>query len=127
MQAPDPAVPGIGASLDHAALLQPVDQPGDGDRLDFQQFGQFLLGQAGLAVEPEQDDPLRAGQAVAAGAPVGIEPEVAGEVVEQEQDVGAVAHGAYDKQRYVKLHHPPACTGRWPVLRYRGDETSEQF
>ena len=87
MQAPDAAVLRVGPALHHAAGLQPVDQPGDGDRLDLQDLGQFLLRQARLALQPDQDAPLRAGHAVGAGPLVGIDAHQPGHVVQQEHQV----------------------------------------
>ena len=87
MQAPDAAVLRVGPALHHAARFQPVDQAGDGDRLDLQDFGQFLLRQAWLALEPDQDAPLRPGHAVGAGALVGVDAHQPGDVVQQEHQV----------------------------------------
>ena len=87
VQAPDAAVARVGPALDHAARLQPVDQAGDGDRLDLQQLRQLLLGDAGLAFEPDQDAPLGAGHVMRAGALVGVHPQQTGNVVQQEQQV----------------------------------------
>ena len=87
VEAPDAAVSRVGAAFHHAARLQPVDQPGDGDRLHFQQFRQFLLGDAWLALEPDQDPPLGACHVVLARALVGVHPQQTGDVVQQEQQV----------------------------------------
>ena len=87
VQAPDAAVARVGPALHHAARLQPVDQAGDGDRLDLQQFGQLLLGDAGLALEPDQDAPLGAGHVVRAGALVRVNPQQTGDVVQQEEQI----------------------------------------
>jgi len=115
VQPPDAAVLRVGAALHHAAGFQPVDQPRDGDRLDLEQFRQLLLGDAGLALQPEQDAPLRAGHAVRAGPLVGIDPEQPAQIVQQEQQVAleigqtlppgaCAAHSARDhKQRYHNL------------------------
>ena len=108
MQAPDAPVPRIGAAFHHPARFQPVDQPGDADRLDLQQFGEFLLGQAGLTLQPDQDGPLRTGHAVGAGPLVGIDAQQPGDIVQQEQQVALEAghlgvslpRGAHHKQRY---------------------------
>ena len=87
MQPPDAAVARVRPPLHHAARLQPVDQAGDGDRLDLQQFGKFLLRDAGLALQPDQDAPLRPRHAVQPRALVGIDPQQAGDIVQQEQQI----------------------------------------
>ncbi len=93
VHAPDAPVRGVGAALHHAARLQPVDQPGHGDGLDLQPLGELALGQPRLALQPDQDAPLRAGDAVLAGAPVGLRAHQPGHVVQQEQEVvPVVAH-----------------------------------
>ena len=81
MQPPDAPVPRIRTPLDHAARLQPVDQTGDRDRLDFQNFGQFLLGNARLAVQPDQDGPLRPRHAVQSRALVRVNAEQTSDIV----------------------------------------------
>ena len=68
MQAPAAAVARIGATLDHGTALEAVDQPGDGNRLDFQKFGKFLLQKPWLRLEPYQDGPLGPCHAVRTGA-----------------------------------------------------------
>ncbi len=54
MQPPDAAVGWVGAALEQVAGLEPVGEAGDGDGLDLEQFGQLLLRQAGLAIEPDR-------------------------------------------------------------------------
>ncbi len=48
---------------------------------------EFLLRQARLALQPDQDAPLRAGHAVRAGALVGVHAQQPGDVVQQEHQV----------------------------------------
>ena len=67
--------------------FQPVDEARHGDRLDLQQFGQFLLRDAGLAFQPDQDAPLRPGHAMGARPLVGIDPQQAGDIVQQKQQI----------------------------------------
>ncbi|MEJ0016983.1 MAG: hypothetical protein WDN25_10520 [Acetobacteraceae bacterium] len=121
MQAPDAAILRVGAALDHAAPLQPVDQPGDGDRLDFQDLGEFLLRQAGLAFQPDQDSPLRAGHAVRARPLVGVDADQPRHIVQQEHQVALeIMHrghsliecGADHKPRYDKAPVVVLCTKR---------------
>src|SRR5271156_3519103 len=52
------AVVGIGTALDQTAVAEPVEQPGQRDRLQIEHFGQFGLLQPFKAVEPRQDHPL---------------------------------------------------------------------
>ena len=87
VQAPDAAVLGIRPALHHAAGFQPVDQPGDGDRLDLEDLGEFLLRQPRLALQPDQDAPLRPGHAVRAGPLVGVDAQQPGHVVQQKHQV----------------------------------------
>ena len=74
------AVVRIGAALDQAVVGQPVEQPGQRDRLQVEDFGELGLLEALGAVEPQQHRPLRAGHAELARPLVGIGPQQAGYV-----------------------------------------------
>ncbi len=87
MQPPDPPVPRVRATFDHAARFQPVDQTGNRDRLDFKQFGQLFLGDARLTFQPDQDGPLRPGHAVQSRTFVRVYAKQARNVVQQEQQI----------------------------------------
>ena len=117
MEPPNAAIMRIIAPLDHAALFQAVDQAGDGDGLDLEDLGEFFLREAGLLIEAVEHDPLGAGEAVDGGAPVRVQAKLAGEVVQQEQEVGLIGHGYYNKQRYVLDAIKLSCGGRGAGLR----------
>jgi len=57
---PCPAVGRIGCPLDEPGLLEPVDDPRQGDRLDVEHVGQLDLSQPRQAGQLEQHLPLRA-------------------------------------------------------------------
>ena len=63
MEPPRTAIVGVAAALDQAGLLQPVDDPAQGDRLDIEVIGELDLAQARRARDPRQRPPLRAGHA----------------------------------------------------------------
>ena len=60
-QAPGTAIGGIGATLDQVGLLQAIDHPAHGDRLNLEQVGQPALVHALVAAQHGQDLPLRPG------------------------------------------------------------------
>ena len=109
MQPPDAAVVRIVAPLDHAAVFEPVDQTGDGDGLDLEDLGQFLLREAGMFIETVEHDPLRAGEPVNGRTAVCVQAELARKVVQQEQQVGLIGHGQYNKQRYGRCATKLSC------------------
>ena len=126
MQAPDAAVGRVGAALEQAAGLEPVGEAGDGDGLDLEQLGELLLGEAGLAVEADQHDPLRAGHAVGAGAAVGFGAEHAADVVDKDQKVGlVVGHGAYESSVISTRGAPAARPFRGRCIRCRSDSSKQ--
>src|SRR3984885_409143 len=54
------AVVRIRPALDKAAVAQPVEEPGQRDRLQVEHFGEFKLFETLEPVEPDEDDPLGA-------------------------------------------------------------------
>ena len=73
----------VGAAFHQPGGFQPVNQPCDGNRLDLQQIGDFLLAEARVAGEAQQQAPLRAGHAHDAGALVRLDADQPGDVVQQ--------------------------------------------
>ena len=71
---------------------RPVDEAGDGDGLDFEDVGEFLLQEAGLGFEADEDGPLGARHAVGAGALVGGRADEAGEGDDVRQQVALGVH-----------------------------------
>lgn len=61
MQPPDPPVEGIGPALDKPRFGKSVDHPGQGNRLDLKQIGEFALGLPLPPVKIEEHAPLRPG------------------------------------------------------------------
>ena len=57
---PDAAILGMGAPLDELRLFQPVEDAGQGDRLDFEDLGQAALPDALVARQMRQHRVLRA-------------------------------------------------------------------
>ena len=58
--------------LEQAMLDQPVEQPHQRDRLQFEHVGEIDLGQALLLAQAKQHDPLRARGAAALGAVIDV-------------------------------------------------------
>ena len=85
--APDAPVGRIQAALQKATRLKPVHQPGDGDRLHLDQGGQYILGDAGPALQPDQNDPLGAGHAHLTRMLIGAHPHEARHVIEQKEEI----------------------------------------
>jgi hypothetical protein len=69
------AVVRVGPALDQAVVAQPVDQPGQGDRLDVEVLGEVGLLEAFAPLQPQQHGPLRPGLAEPAGLLIGVGPE----------------------------------------------------
>ncbi len=118
------AIGGIGLPLDPAGILQPVDDAGEGDRLDLEPFGIEGLVLGRVALEREQKPRLRAG-----------EPEPAHPLVEQtaqlarivgESVSGLDCHArTYNKRAYY-------IQGCWPLRGNRASrramtDTTEHF
>ena len=70
MKSPRAAIGGVGNPLDEATLFEPIDDPRERDRLDVEQVGEFDLSHAGLARQPKQHLPLRAGNSVRTGTAI---------------------------------------------------------
>ena len=85
MQPANAPILGVGTPLDEAARLEPVDEPRHGDRLDLDETGEFVLRQARLTLEPDEDDPLGAGHAIETRTLIRPRPHQACDVVEQDQ------------------------------------------
>jgi len=68
------AVIWIGAAFDQSAAAQAIKQARQCDRLQIQHVGQFRLFEALEPVEPDQNDPLRAGNAELTGFVIRIGP-----------------------------------------------------
>ena len=98
----------VAAPLDQAVVAEPVDQPGQRDRLDVEHFCEFRLLEALIALEPEQHGPLRAGHAELTRLLVGIGAQQPGYVIEEKREIafqGKIRHTAslydvYYKQPY---------------------------
>ena len=104
----DAAVGLVAAALDPAIVAQPVDQPGQRDRLHFHLFGEFRLLQALGALDLGQHRPLRPGDAVARGLLVGIGAHHPLHFAKRKQEVHIhrTAHSRrLHKLRYNKLAH----------------------
>ena len=87
MQAPDPTVLRIRPALHHPPPFQPIDQPGHGDRLNFEDFRQLFLGQPGLALQPDQDPPLRPCHPMRTGPLIRVHAEQPSHIMQQEHQV----------------------------------------
>ena len=78
-------VVGVAAPFDQAVVAQPVDQPGQGDRLEVENFRELGLLEAFVALEPEQHRPLRPGHAELPGLLVGAGAQQPGYVTEKKR------------------------------------------
>src|SRR5580692_3617332 len=57
------AIVGIGTALDQPVLAQPIEQPGQSDRLQIEHFSELRLLQPLETIKPNQHRPLRPGHA----------------------------------------------------------------
>jgi len=87
VQPPHPAVSRIGTALHQPAGFEPVDQPADADRLDFEQRCHLDLRQPRLCVQAGQNHPLGAGHAAGAGALVEPRAQKPRHVVEKKHEI----------------------------------------
>jgi hypothetical protein len=85
------AVAAIGAALDQAVVAQPVHQPRQRDRLDIERLRQIGLLEAFMPLQPQQHRPLRPGHAETARLLVGVGPQQAADVADQEQKLAVSA------------------------------------
>ena len=85
------AVVRVGTALDQAAVAQPVDQPGQRDRLQVEHFRQFRLLDPLRPFEPDQHRPLGAGHAEGGCLLVSVGPQEAGYVTDKKGHFSAGA------------------------------------
>ena len=99
MEALGASVVRIEAALDHSVGTQPVDEARQGDRLQVEHFGEFGLLQALGMFQPGHHGPLGTGDAKPARALVGVGPQQAGYIIENERKFTT---------RVARAHYRPA-------------------
>ncbi len=78
VQPPSPAILGVAATLDQAALFQPIDDPAQGDRLDIEMIGKLDLTKPRFAPHPSERPPLRTRHAKRRRATIELAPQTVG-------------------------------------------------
>jgi hypothetical protein len=89
----DAAVGAIGAALDPALRLHPVDHAAGGRLLDFEHLGELGLRRSRPPVQAVDHQPLRAGQAELSHPPVKRRPKQPRDIGDQKTDMALVIAG----------------------------------